>query len=71
MSGVVCLARHQPFDWAGALTFMRAVQSPASRRSRLAPIELMERAENWRPWRAYAAHLLWAADAGSRRAVRP
>ena len=33
-------------------------------------IELLERAENWRPWRAYAAHLLWAADAGRGKAVR-
>ena len=33
-------------------------------------IELMERAENWRPWRAYAAHLLWAAETGGAKAVR-
>ena len=32
--------------------------------------ELSERAERWRPWRAYAAHLLWANDGGSGTAVR-
>lgn len=29
--------------------------------------ELLERAEPWRPWRAYAAHHLWAADSVSVR----
>jgi AraC family transcriptional regulator of adaptative response / DNA-3-methyladenine glycosylase II len=28
------------------------------------PAELLERAERWRPWRAYAAQHLWTADAG-------
>jgi len=28
------------------------------------PADLLERAESWRPWRAYAAQHLWAADAG-------
>jgi AraC family transcriptional regulator of adaptative response / DNA-3-methyladenine glycosylase II len=27
------------------------------------PAELLARAEAWRPWRAYAAQHLWAADA--------
>jgi AraC family transcriptional regulator of adaptative response / DNA-3-methyladenine glycosylase II len=27
------------------------------------PSELLQRAEAWRPWRAYAAQHLWAADA--------
>ena len=27
------------------------------------PAELLVRAEAWRPWRAYAAQHLWAADA--------
>jgi AraC family transcriptional regulator of adaptative response / DNA-3-methyladenine glycosylase II len=27
------------------------------------PIDLLQRAEHWRPWRAYAAQHLWAADA--------
>ncbi len=30
------------------------------------PAELTRRAEPWRPWRAYAAQHLWAADAASR-----
>jgi len=30
---------------------------------RPAPPELLARAERWRPWRAYAAHWLWARDA--------
>jgi AraC family transcriptional regulator, regulatory protein of adaptative response / DNA-3-methyladenine glycosylase II len=28
--------------------------------------ELLQRAEPWRPWRAYAAQHLWAVDAGRR-----
>jgi AraC family transcriptional regulator, regulatory protein of adaptative response / DNA-3-methyladenine glycosylase II len=31
---------------------------------RPSPRELLERAEAWRPWRAYAAHHLWAVDPG-------
>jgi AraC family transcriptional regulator of adaptative response / DNA-3-methyladenine glycosylase II len=31
---------------------------------RPSPGELLARAEAWRPWRAYAAHHLWAADSG-------
>ena len=27
------------------------------------PADLLDRAEPWRPWRAYAAQHLWAADA--------
>jgi AraC family transcriptional regulator of adaptative response / DNA-3-methyladenine glycosylase II len=27
--------------------------------------DLLNRAESWRPWRAYAAQHLWAADAGA------
>jgi AraC family transcriptional regulator of adaptative response / DNA-3-methyladenine glycosylase II len=33
--------------------------------SRPSPAELHGRAEPWRPWRAYAAQHLWAADAAS------
>jgi AraC family transcriptional regulator, regulatory protein of adaptative response / DNA-3-methyladenine glycosylase II len=33
---------------------------------RPSPAELLARAERWRPWRAYAAQHLWAADAASR-----
>jgi AraC family transcriptional regulator of adaptative response / DNA-3-methyladenine glycosylase II len=31
--------------------------------ARPTPAELLARAEAWRPWRAYAAQHLWAADA--------
>ncbi|HWE05364.1 MAG TPA: AlkA N-terminal domain-containing protein [Rhizomicrobium sp.] len=34
----------------------------ATNGKRLSPRALMERAENWRPWRAYAAQHLWTAD---------
>jgi 3-methyladenine DNA glycosylase/8-oxoguanine DNA glycosylase len=35
------------------------------------PAELLERAGRWRPWRAYAAHWLWARDAeAGERAAR-
>jgi len=34
---------------------------------RLSPAELHARAERWRPWRAYAAQHLWAADAASEK----
>lgn len=33
----------------------------------LSPKALLERAEAWRPWRAYAAQHLWTADADARR----
>jgi AraC family transcriptional regulator of adaptative response / DNA-3-methyladenine glycosylase II len=36
---------------------------------RPSPAELNGRAEPWRPWRAYAAQHLWAADAASRSAL--
>ena len=32
--------------------------------ARTTPADLLRRAEPWRPWRAYAAQHLWAADAG-------
>jgi AraC family transcriptional regulator of adaptative response / DNA-3-methyladenine glycosylase II len=34
------------------------------------PADLLSRSEPWRPWRAYAAQHLWAADAGARGADR-
>jgi AraC family transcriptional regulator, regulatory protein of adaptative response / DNA-3-methyladenine glycosylase II len=38
--------------------------------TRPSPLDLAARAERWRPWRAYAAQHLWAADAATaRRAV--
>jgi AraC family transcriptional regulator of adaptative response / DNA-3-methyladenine glycosylase II len=39
--------------------------------TRPSPAELLARAEPWRPWRAYAAQHLWAADAASRAAPVP
>ncbi len=36
---------------------------------RLSPKALLERAEAWRPWRAYAAQHLWAADGDTRTRV--
>jgi AraC family transcriptional regulator of adaptative response / DNA-3-methyladenine glycosylase II len=35
--------------------------------ARPSPAELQGRAEPWRPWRAYAAQHLWAADASAQR----
>ncbi|MDP3854351.1 AlkA N-terminal domain-containing protein [Phenylobacterium sp.] len=39
---------------------MRALETPDGVRP--TPVELLARAERWRPWRAYAASHLWAAD---------
>jgi AraC family transcriptional regulator of adaptative response / DNA-3-methyladenine glycosylase II len=39
---------------------MRALEGPDGLRP--SPAELLARAERWRPWRAYAASHLWAAD---------
>ncbi len=36
---------------------------------RLSPKALLERAEAWRPWRAYAAQHLWTADSDVRKAA--
>src|SRR5205807_2270790 len=33
--------------------------------SRSTPASLLTRAESWRPWRAYAAQHLWAAEAAA------
>jgi AraC family transcriptional regulator, regulatory protein of adaptative response / DNA-3-methyladenine glycosylase II len=33
------------------------------------PQQLLARAEAWRPWRAYAAHQLWARDASRKRSL--
>jgi AraC family transcriptional regulator of adaptative response / DNA-3-methyladenine glycosylase II len=40
------------------------------RGARPTPIDLLQRAEHWRPWRAYAAQHLWAADAGVGQSVQ-
>jgi AraC family transcriptional regulator of adaptative response / DNA-3-methyladenine glycosylase II len=51
---------------AGDVALLR---SPAvANGTRLSPRALLERAEAWRPWRAYAAQHLWTADADLRRA---
>ncbi len=64
--------------WTTAYVAMRALGDPdafpesdlglrraAGKRGRpLAPAELLRRAEEWRPWRAYAAMLLWMHEGG-------
>ena len=45
------------------LGLLRAFDSPNC--DRLKPAELKARAEAWRPWRAYAALLLWGSDANT------
>jgi len=42
---------------------MRALADAAGRRPN--PAELLDLAERWRPWRAYAAQHLWASDAAT------
>lgn len=51
---------------AADIGLMRALATPAGRPTAAA---LLARAEAWRPWRAYAAMHLWAADAA--RAAEP
>jgi AraC family transcriptional regulator of adaptative response / DNA-3-methyladenine glycosylase II len=51
---------------AGDVGLLRSVGRGGARPS---PAELLERAERWRPWRAYAAQHLWAADGASRSAA--
>jgi len=40
----------------------------ADKGARLSPKALLARAENWRPWRGYAAQHLWTAEGDARRA---
>ncbi|WP_374576072.1 AlkA N-terminal domain-containing protein [Phenylobacterium sp.] len=47
----------------GDIGLMRALADEDGRRP--SPAELLARAERWRPWRAYAALHLWAADAAA------
>jgi AraC family transcriptional regulator of adaptative response / DNA-3-methyladenine glycosylase II len=47
---------------------LRAMADASGRRP--SPAELLARAERWRPWRAYAALHLWAADAASATQAR-
>lgn len=65
-------------DWTAHYIAMRACGEPdafpasdvgllrgaADAGRRPTPADLLARAEAWRPWRAYAAHQLWAADTG-------
>lgn len=46
------------------------LRGAASNGARPSPAELNGRAEPWRPWRAYAAQHLWAADAAMQPAPR-
>ena len=47
----------------GDLGLLRAFDTPGG--DRITPGELRKKAEAWRPWRAYAAMLLWSADGNS------
>jgi AraC family transcriptional regulator of adaptative response / DNA-3-methyladenine glycosylase II len=64
--------------WTAEYVAMRALKNPdafpgsdlglisaIAYPERVTPKELTERAENWRPWRAYAAMLLWGSIPGS------
>ena len=46
---------------ASDLGLLKAIEAP----KRMTPMQLESRAEAWRPWRAYAAMLLWHATPGS------
>ncbi len=67
-------------DWTAEYVAMRAMKNPdafpasdlgllrafdSTDGTRLRPAELAARAEAWRPWRAYAALLIWGSDAGA------
>ncbi len=67
-------------EWTAQYVAMRALKDPDAfpdsdlgllrafdmqDRERLKPRELKQRAEAWRPWRAYAALLLWSSDKNS------
>lgn len=45
------------------LGLLRAFDEPG--RDRMKPAELTQRSESWRPWRAYAALLLWSSGVNS------
>lgn len=53
---------------ASDVGLLRAAAGGAGARPR--PADLLRRAEAWRPWRAYAAQHLWAADAGTDHGAR-
>ena len=48
---------------ASDLGLLRAFDHPVT--GRMKPMELMNRAEAWRPWRAYAALLIWGSPKGA------
>lgn len=48
---------------ASDLGLLRAFDRPGGKRLR--PAELLARAEAWRPWRAYAALLIWGSEKGA------
>jgi AraC family transcriptional regulator of adaptative response / DNA-3-methyladenine glycosylase II len=65
-------------DWTAQYVAMRALKTPDAfpgsdlglvkaieHPERVTPKELLTRAENWRPWRAYAAMLLWSSLSNS------
>ena len=65
-------------DWTAQYVAMRALKTPDAfpgsdlglvkaieQPDRVTPKELLSRAENWRPWRAYAAMLLWSSLSNS------
>jgi len=65
-------------DWTAQYIAMRALKNPdafpgsdlgllkaIAYPDRVSPKELITRAEDWRPWRAYAAMLLWGSLPGS------
>ncbi|MGB5449306.1 MAG: AlkA N-terminal domain-containing protein [Woeseiaceae bacterium] len=67
-------------EWTAQYVAMRALKNPdafpasdlgllrafdLAGKLRMTPAELMTRAEAWRPWRAYAALLLWGSENGA------
>jgi AraC family transcriptional regulator of adaptative response / DNA-3-methyladenine glycosylase II len=54
---------------AGDVGLLRGMADAAGQRPR--PAELLARAASWRPWRAYAAQHIWAADAALAGPPRP
>jgi len=54
---------------AADIGLMRAMAGADGRRP--TPSELLTLAERWRPWRAYAAQLLWLSTQSDRRSDLP
>ncbi|MDH4047110.1 MAG: helix-turn-helix domain-containing protein [Gammaproteobacteria bacterium] len=65
-------------DWTAQYVAMRALKNPDAFPAsdlglikaiewprRVTPAQLLQRAQSWRPWRAYAALLLWSSHPGS------